>query len=45
MVWMAEGKPGGMGRSDDIVSEETKRSYAEDLKRSGFCDHMIAVVS
>lgn len=45
MVWMAEGKPGGMGRYDRVVSEETRRSYAEDLKRSGYCDHMIAIVS
>jgi SAM-dependent methyltransferase len=45
MVWMAEGKPGGMGRYDHILSEETRHAYAEDLKRSGHCDHMIAIVS
>lgn len=45
VVWMAEGKPGGMGRYDHVLSEQTKRSYAEDLKRSGHCDHMIAIVS
>lgn len=45
MVWMATGKPGGMGRYDHVFSEETRRSYAEDLKRSGHCDHLVAIVS
>lgn len=45
LVWALTGKPGGMGRFDAVFSEETKRSYADDLKRSGHSDHMIAVVS
>ena len=43
--WMLTGKPGGMGKYSHIFSPETERSYAEDLKRSGFCDYLLAIVS
>jgi 2-polyprenyl-3-methyl-5-hydroxy-6-metoxy-1,4-benzoquinol methylase len=45
LVWALTGKPGGMGRYDHIFSEQTKRSYAEDLKRSEHHDHIVAIVS
>lgn len=45
LVWALTGKPGGMGRFDHVFSEETKRSYAEDLKRTEHHDHIVAVVS
>lgn len=43
--WMLIGKPGGMGRYRHVFSSETEHSYAEDLKRTWHCDHMVAVVS
>ncbi len=43
--WMLTGKPGGMGKYSSIFSAETERSYAEDLKKNWFCDHLIAIVS
>jgi SAM-dependent methyltransferase len=45
IVWALEGRPGGFGRFDHVFSDETKRSYAEDLKRSGHFDHMIAILA
>lgn len=43
--WALDGKPGGQGRFDSVFSDETKRSYADDLKRSGNFDYLIAIVS
>jgi SAM-dependent methyltransferase len=44
LVWMQEGKPGGQGRFK-IFSEETLRSYAEDLKRSWRCDTFFVYIT
>jgi len=43
--WMLTGQPGGMGKYSHIFSQDTERSYAEDMKRSGFCDYLIAIIS
>ncbi|MDO9372310.1 MAG: hypothetical protein Q7U07_06940 [Gammaproteobacteria bacterium] len=45
MHWMLAGQPGGMGKYSHILSRETERSYAEDLKRNGYCDYLIAIIS
>ena len=44
LVWLNEGRPGGMGRFSHVLSPETERAYREDLKRNWLCDHMIAVI-
>lgn len=38
MVWMMEGKPGGQKRYNNIFSQETLVSYANDLKFTWNCD-------
>ena len=45
MVWMIEGRPGGMGRYSDIFSKELEVSYSEALKRHWVCDTIFAVVT
>ncbi len=45
MVWMMEGKPGGMGRYIDFFSTELESSYSSALKRHWLCDTIFAVVT
>jgi len=43
--WMLTGQPGGMGKYSHIFSANTEKAYAEDLKRNGYCDYLIAITS
>lgn len=43
LVWMMEGRPGGMGRFRQIFSLEVETAYAETLKRNWLCDTLFAV--
>lgn len=43
LVWMRDGKPGGMGRFQDFLSTEVEAAYAEALKRKWLCDTLLAV--
>ena len=43
MVWMLEGKPGGLGRWRHIFGVETTTAYAEALKKHWLCDTIYAV--
>ena len=45
MVWMMEGRPGGMGRYTDFFSTELEDSYSSALKRHWLCDTLFAVVT
>ena len=45
MVWMMEGRPGGMGRYTDFFSSELESSYSSALKRHWLCDTLFAVAT
>ena len=45
MVWMMEGRPGGMGRYTDFFSAELEDSYSSALKRNWLCDTLFAVAT
>lgn len=45
MVWMMEGKPGGMGRLGHLFTPEVETAYAEALKAQWVCDTIFAVAS
>jgi hypothetical protein len=45
MVWMQEGKPGGLGRYGDIFGSNLDGLYKEKLKEHWLCDTVIAVVN
>lgn len=44
MVWMMEGKPGGVGRFKEIFTPELEIAYAEALKKHLKCDTLFAVM-
>jgi len=44
MVWMQEGKPGGLGRYSDIFGGNLDELYKEKLKEHWLCDTIIALV-
>lgn len=44
MVWMLEGKPGGMGRYTDAFGEELESRYKDRLKKVWSCDTIVAVI-
>lgn len=44
MVWMMEGKPGGVGRFKEIFTPELEIAYAESLKKQWKCDTLFAVM-
>jgi SAM-dependent methyltransferase len=44
MVWMMEGKPGGVGRFKEIFTPELEIAYAEALKKQWKCDTLFAVM-
>lgn len=44
MVWMMEGKPGGIGRFKEIFTPELETAYAEALKKQWKCDTLFAVM-
>lgn len=44
MVWMQEGKPGGMSRYSDIFGSSLDDLYKDKLKEHWLCDTIIAVV-
>ncbi len=44
MVWMLEGRPGGLGRYNHVFDEELNRQYKEQLKKYWICDTIVAVV-
>ncbi|MBI5032979.1 MAG: class I SAM-dependent methyltransferase [Chloroflexi bacterium] len=43
MVWMMEGKPGGMGRFANLFTPELETAYSEALKKQWLCDTVFAV--
>jgi SAM-dependent methyltransferase len=45
MVWMMEGRPGGMGKYDSIFSDELEISYSGALKRHWVCDTIFAIIT
>jgi SAM-dependent methyltransferase len=45
MVWMMEGKPGGMGRFRQLFSPELEAAYAEALKAHWRCDTIFAIAT
>lgn len=45
MVWMMEGKPGGMGRFKDMFTPELETAYAEALKAQWKCDTIFAAAT
>ncbi len=44
MVWMSEGKPGGLGRYTDVFGEELNRQYKDQLKKHWTCDTIVAIL-
>ena len=44
MVWARDGKPGGMGRFTESLSEELENSYKEALIRIRKCDTLIGII-
>lgn len=44
MVWMSDGKPGGLGKYSHIFGEELDRLYKEQLKKYWLCDTIVAVL-
>jgi len=44
MVWMQEGKPGGLGRYSNTFGNELDKLYKQKLKEHWLCDTIIAVV-
>ena len=44
MVWMLEGKPGGLGRYNHVFDGELNRKYKEQLTRHWLCDTIVAIV-
>lgn len=44
MIWMKEGKPGGLGRYSDIFGNELDLIYKNKLKENWLCDTIIAVI-
>lgn len=45
LVWLKDGVPGGNGRFMGIISEETNRSYIDDLKNNKMADTLFARMS
>ena len=43
MNWMMTGKPGGMGRFNDIFSQELLQTYSSDLIKHNICDTLFAI--
>lgn len=43
LVWLRDGKPGGMGRFRELFSPEVEIAYAESLKRQWLCDTVFAI--
>lgn len=43
MIWMMEGKPGGMGRFKDLFTPALETAYAEALRAQWKCDTIFAV--
>lgn len=44
VVWMNEGKSGGLGRYKDVFGEELDRLYKAQLKKNWLCDTIVAVL-
>ncbi len=44
ITWMLEGKPGGLGRFTDIFGHGFDALYKEQLKKSWYCDTLIAIL-
>ncbi len=45
LVWMMEGKPGGMSHFADLFTAELETAYAEMLKANWVCDTLFAVAT
>lgn len=43
MVWLQEGKPGGMARYQNVFSPELENAYASSLKENWVCDTIFGV--
>ncbi len=43
IVWLRDGRPGGMGCFKDIFSPELETAYAETLKKHWLCDTVFAI--
>jgi len=44
IIWMLEGKPGGLGRFTNIFGHGFDELYKEQLKKSWYCDTLIAIL-
>ncbi len=44
MIWMRDGKPGGMGAYSDHFGEELERVYKARLKDHWLCDTIVAIL-
>ena len=44
MIWMQEGRPGGLGRYSCIFGEDLDKLYKKKLKEKWMCDTIIAMV-
>jgi len=44
ITWMLEGKPGGLGRFDNIFGPDLDELYKVQLKKSWYCDTLIAIL-
>jgi len=45
MVWARDGKPGGMGRFTESLTQELENSYKEALIRIRKCDTLIGIIN
>jgi len=43
MVWLGEGRPGGLGRYREVFSEALEREYKDSLKRRWICDSILVI--
>ena len=44
MVWMQDGKPGGLGKYNDVFGSELNELYKRQLKKNWLCDTIVAVL-
>lgn len=43
LFWLAQGKPGGMGKYSSVISPSLDEKYRQDLKKQWMCDSILAV--
>ncbi len=42
ITWAIKGKPGGQGKYSPFFTEKLERTYLESMKKTGYCDTLIA---